>query len=278
MENKTPLFLSDLPPDISGASLFLVFSGEKLLVKKDESGYGFVEFSDISKPADDMKPGTIHFIGIYSGIAHYCFQAQNTFKIEKSGFEFYDLRSLMTLLDQARFAAACVSSQVLYWDRTTKFCGECGSETKYSATERAKTCAKCNRGFYPAITPAIIVAVMNEGKILLAHNKSFAAGVYSLVAGFVDAGESLEECVRREVMEETGVRVSDVKYFKSQPWPFPSSLMIGFTALYESGDIRPDGEEITHAAWFGRGELPALPRPGSLSRKIIDALMADKPL
>ena len=272
MENKKILFLNTLPADVKKHSFFLVFAGEKLLVKKNKNGFSFVEFSDISAYINDIKPVTTHFMGVDNEIKHYCFQAQDSFKIEKPGFEFYDLRSLMTLLDQSQFTFACVSSQILYWDKTTKFCGECGSETKYSPSERAKTCPNCARSFYPAVTPAIVVAVMNEGRMLLAHNKNFAEGVYSLIAGFVEPGESLEECVQREVLEETGITVTNIKYFQSQPWPFPSSLMIGFTASYKSGEIKPDGEEITHAAWFNNSNLPALPRPGSLSRKIIDTL------
>ncbi|HNY13371.1 MAG TPA: NAD(+) diphosphatase [Candidatus Wallbacteria bacterium] len=274
MENEKSLFFNATPADISGPAFFLVFAREKLLVKKNENGYGFVEFSDISASINDMKPGTAHFIGTDNGFKHYCFQAHGSFEIEKPEFEFYDLRSLMVILDQSRFAFASMAAQILHWDGSTKFCGACGSETRYSTSERAKICAGCARHFYPAVTPAIVVAVINDGRILLAHNKTFANGVYSLIAGFVEPAESLEECVRREVLEETGIAATEVKYFKSQPWPFPSTLMIGFTALYESGEIKPDGEEITHAAWFGRDDLPALPRPGSLSRKMIDALMA----
>jgi len=267
------LFYEFPAADIEGDSLFLVFREDRLLVKRDAGGCGFVGFADIAESIKDMDPGTVHFAGSGNGVGHYCFQARSPFKMEKPGFEFLDLRSLMVLLDGAQFALACTASQVLYWDRTTKFCGECGAETRYSQSERARTCPECGRTFYPAITPAIIVAVMNEGKILLAHNRNFAEGVYSLIAGFVEPGESLEECVRREVFEETGVAAGDVKYFKSQPWPFPSSMMIGFSASYESGEIKPDGVEIEDARWFGRDDLPKLPRPGSLSRKIIDAMM-----
>jgi NAD+ diphosphatase len=278
MENNSSLFLKTIPPDIAPASFFLIFFKDKLLVKKNEkneNSFAFVQFSHISDAVEGLKPGTIHFLGVENGFNYYCFQAQNSFETINSGFEFCDLRSLMGLFDAAQFRLACLAFQIIYWDRTTKFCGECGSETGYSSSERAKTCAKCSVSLYPVITPAIVVAVMNEDKILLAHNKKFADCVYSLIAGFVDHGESLEECVMREVMEETGVAVSDVKYFKSQPWPFPSTLMVGFTASYSGGEIKPDGIEITHAAWFGRGALPLLPRYGSLSRKIIDALMAE---
>jgi NAD+ diphosphatase len=275
MKNNPPLFLNTIPPDAGADSYLLVFDEDKLLVNKNDGGFRFVRFSDISAALNGVKTGTIHFIGNENGFNYYCFRAQIAFKMETPGFEFYDLRSLINCFDAAEFRLASIASQLLYWDGSTKFCGECGAETKYYTAERAKTCAKCSRSFYPVVTPAIIVAVMNEGKILLAHNKKFAGGVYSLIAGFVEPGESLEDCVQREVMEETGVAVTAVKYLKSQSWPFPSSLMAGFSAQYLSGEIKPDGVEIAHAAWFGRGDLPLLPRPGSLSRNIIDALMAE---
>ena len=277
MENNQNLFLKTISTRIAAASFILIFYKDKLLVKKlvkkNESNFEFVKFSDILVDVDGMKPEIIHFLGIENGFNYYSFQAQNPFEIKNTDFEFCDLRTLMSFFDAGQFRLACFASQILYWDKTTKFCGGCGSKTRYSSSERAKTCAKCSVGLYPAITPAIVVAVMNKGKILLAHNKKFAGGIYSLIAGFVDPGESLEECVLREVMEETGIAAKSVKYFKSQPWPFPSSLMVGFTAAYKSGEIKPDGVEITHAAWFGREDLPPLPRYGSLSRKIIDALM-----
>ncbi len=275
MKNNPPLFLNTIPLNAVADSYFLVFDEDKLLVNKNVSGFRFVRFSDISTALNGVKTGTLHFIGNENGFNYYCFRAQIAFKIETPGFEFCDLRSLINFFDAAEFRLASIASQVLYWDESTKFCGECGAKTKYLETERAKICKKCSRSFYPVVTPAIIVAVMNEGKILLAHNKKFAGGVYSLIAGFVDPGESLEECVRREVMEETGVTVAGVKYLKSQPWPFPSSLMVGFSAQYLGGEIKPDGVEIAHAAWFGREDLPPLPRPGSLSRNIIDVLMSE---
>lgn len=275
MKNETPLFLNLTLADVPVSSNFLVFEREKLLLKKIGGGLEFLELSDVYSLAGDAAFAAVHFIGDDNGRRYYCFQAPDSLEIEKTEFEFYNLRGLMNRLEPSGFKFASVASQILYWDRTTRFCGECGAKTNRSESERAKICPECGRSFYPAITPAIIVAVMNGGRMLLAHNKNFAEGVYSLIAGFVEPGESLEECVRREVMEETGIAVSNVKYFKSQSWPFPSSLMIGFTAVYEGGEIKPDGEEITSAAWFGRDDLPVLPGNGSLSRKMIDALMAD---
>ncbi|HOT75480.1 MAG TPA: NAD(+) diphosphatase [Candidatus Wallbacteria bacterium] len=271
------IFFSDgLPAEAEEDSFILIFNAGGLLVKKNENGLILANYKEIRAGLESFKSSAAsHFLGREKGASYYCFQADGDFKIQGAEFEFRDLRSLINCFDETQLRFACLAAQVLYWDKTTKFCGECGALTRHSPSERAKICTGCARVFYPAVTPAIIVAVMNEGRILLAHNKSFAEGVYSLIAGFVEPGESLEDCVMREVFEETGIAVSDVKYFKSQPWPFPSSMMIGFTASYKSGNIRPDGEEIIHAAWFGREELPKLPRPGSLSRNIIDIVMSN---
>jgi NAD+ diphosphatase len=127
---------------------------------------------------------------------------------------------------------------------------------------------------YPRLSPAVIVAVERGNRILLARARRFTAAMYSVIAGFVEPGETLEECVRREVMEETGIRIRAIRYFGSQPWPFPDSLMIGFTAEYESGELLIDGTELVDAGWFAAGELPTIPGPISIARRLIDAFAA----
>ncbi len=181
-----------------------------------------------------------------------------------------EFRDAIKLFDQGGFAAASRAAQLLAWKNTHKFCNNCGTATKLSPVETAVVCVKCGAAHYPKICPAVIVSVLHEDKILLAHNRNFRPGLYSTIAGFVEAGESLEDCVRREVLEEVGINVRDIKYFDSQSWPFPNSLMLGFTAEHESGDIRPDGNEITEADWFTADELPEIPTAGSISRALID--------
>jgi NAD+ diphosphatase len=159
----------------------------------------------------------------------------------------------------------------IQWRRESVFCGSCGSRNTDAAEEFARLCPVCGRLEYPRIAPAIIVLILDdEDHLLLAHNKNFSAGVYSLIAGFNEAGENLEDTVTREIREEVGLEVRDIRYVASQPWPFPNSLMIGFKTRYAGGDIRPDGEEIIDARWFSREELPAIPSRGSLSRYLID--------
>jgi NAD+ diphosphatase len=182
---------------------------------------------------------------------------------------------------------------VAQWRRESVFCGSCGckngdvspykegmfcgdaAKCNERTDELARLCPSCGRMEFPRIAPAIIVLITNdEDKILLAHNKKFSFGLYSLIAGFVEAGENLEEAVIREIQEEVNIGVNNLKYLASQPWPFPNSLMIGFSAKHASGTIKPDGIEIEDAQWFSRDKLPILPSPGSVSRYLIERWLA----
>jgi NAD+ diphosphatase len=164
---------------------------------------------------------------------------------------------------------------VMQWRRESVYCGSCGHANRDAPDEFARLCPACGRREYPRISPAIIVLITNDrDEALLAHNRKFADGVYSLIAGFNEAGENLETTAKREVREEVGIEIDDIRYRASQPWPFPNSLMIGFTARYVRGEIRPDGVEIEDARWFPRDALPPLPGPGSVSRYLINRWLA----
>jgi len=158
---------------------------------------------------------------------------------------------------------------IAQWRQNSRFCGSCGAKNEDVSNDAQRRCPKCGRSEFPRICPAIIVVITDGEKILLAHNKRFKAGVYSHISGFNEAGETLEETVVREIREEVNIEVSDIEYLKSQPWPFPNSLMVGFKARYLSGTIRPDGGEIEDAKWFTKDNLPELPGQGSLSRFLI---------
>jgi NAD+ diphosphatase len=163
------------------------------------------------------------------------------------------------------------------WRADSRFCGSCGTKNTDAPDELARLCPACGRLEFPRIAPAVITLVINgTGEALLAHNKKFAPGVYSLIAGFNEAGESLENTVAREIREEVSIEVRDIRYIVSQPWPFPSSLMLGFTARYVSGSLRPDGIEIEDARWFPRDKLPLLPGGGSVSRYLINSWIHGK--
>ena len=167
-------------------------------------------------------------------------------------------------LDSTLHAIAGRAVQIVEWDRTHQYCGACGTETLTSQTDRSRTCPECQIPMYPRLAPAMIVAVEKGDEILLARSPHFPPGIFSVLAGFVEPGESAEEAVVREVYEEAGIVVSDVRYFGSQPWPFPNSLMLGFTAQYERGEIDTDNDEIEAADWFRYDELPST-FPGNIS-------------
>jgi NAD+ diphosphatase len=191
-----------------------------------------------------------------------------------TGMSFEGLRQVYGRLDEALFWIAARAVQIIDWDRTHQFCGRCGIELKMKTTERAKECPRCGLLHFPRLAPAIIVLVERGNELLLARSRHFLPGMYSVLAGFVEPGESLEEAVVREVKEEVGMDVKDIKYFGSQPWPFPHSLMIGFTATYAGGQISLDDSEIEEAGWFTADNLPRIPGKISIARKLIDGFLA----
>ncbi len=187
-----------------------------------------------------------------------------------AGMTFEGLRQVYGRLDENLFWIAARAVQIVDWDRTHQFCGRCGLLLKTSQTERAKECPKCGLLHFPRLAPAIIVLVERGNELLLARSRHFMPEMYSVLAGFVEPGESLEEAVVREVREEVGISVKNIKYFGNQPWPFPHSLMIGFTATYAGGKISPDDSEIEDARWFTADNLPRIPGKISIARKLID--------
>ena len=188
------------------------------------------------------------------------------------GMGWEGLRALFTVLEDAHFALAGRAIQLLDWDRSHRYCGRCGTPTEAKSGERARLCPACKLSAYPRIAPAVMALVRREGEVLLGRGPHFPPGMYSALAGFVEAGETLEQCVEREVQEEVGVRVSRIRYFTSQPWPFPNSLMIAFVCDWRSGEIRPQAGEIEAANWFKVLHLPKLPSRISIARRLIDAV------
>jgi NAD+ diphosphatase len=189
------------------------------------------------------------------------------------GMKLVPARSLYKRVDETLFAVIGRALAIAEWDVSHRFCGRCGTPTQLVPGERARRCPVDKTPFYPRISPAIIVLVTRGDTLLLGHNATFPEPMYSTLAGFVDAGESLEECVLREVKEEVGIDVKNVRYFGSQPWPFGRSLMVGFTAEYAGGDITVDGKEIDDARFFSVDELPRIPPRLSIARHLIDAFV-----
>ena len=186
---------------------------------------------------------------------------------------YQDLRDLFEKMPLGDWMALARDHELDYWQKTNKFCGRCGTalERHPDPNERAMCCPKCGMRYYPQITPAVIVLVKKGDKILLQRNTHYKLPHWSLVAGFLDPAETFEEAVRREIREESSLEVSHIRYFGSQTWPFPSNLMVGFVADWVSGEPTPDGEEIVESGWFGRDNLPSLPRKISIARRLVDA-------
>ena len=192
-------------------------------------------------------------------------------EVASDGIETVTLRDFFDLAAPEEYALASRAFELLYWRRSHLFCGRCGRPLTRHITERAMACAACRDVVYPRTNPVVIVRVTRGREILLARRAHGASAFFSEIAGFVEAAETLEHAVAREVAEEVGIRVKNLRYFGSQPWPYPNNLMCAFTAEYESGEIRVDGKEIGEAGWFTPGNLPPIPSPISISRKLIDA-------
>jgi NAD+ diphosphatase len=253
--------------------IWFIFRCGELLVREEEAEARILsgtEWQELRLTADET-----HAVGLLEGTP--CYAAGLPAEIEPPrGMAFHGLRRLWGRLDEATWKLAGRAVQIVEWDRNHRFCGRCGSETRRQAAELARTCPRCGLQQFPRISPAVIVRVERGDRILLARSPHFAAGVYSTLAGFVEPGESLEETVVREVREEVGVNVANVRYFGSQPWPFPHSLMIGFVADYESGELRPQEGEIEDAGWFGVDDLPGLPSRFSIARELIEEFIAQR--
>lgn len=192
------------------------------------------------------------------------------------GVEARGLRALFTVLPPETWALAGKAFQLLGWRRVNHFCGVCAGPLAPHAHELALACERCHAVVYPRLNPAVIVLVTRGDEALLSRSPHFAPGMYSCQAGFVSAGESLEDAVRREVKEEVGVELSDVRYFGSQPWPFPNSLMIGFTATWASGELTLDPHEIEDARWWHVGAMPRVAGRVSIARALIDAWVRER--
>jgi NAD+ diphosphatase len=220
-----------------------------------------------------LEPARTQYLGLLLGEPAY--SAEISAPHTPPGMVWQGLRTLLGRFDELHVAVASRAAQIVEWDRTHQYCGRCGTPTVTRSDERARACPSCRLNVYPRICPAIMVLITNGREILLARKPSFASNRFSALAGFVEAGESLEQTVARETFEEVGVQVKNIRYFGSQSWPFPNSLMIAFTAEYAGGEIRPDGVEIEEARWFAPDALPNVPDGISISRWLIDSVTKD---
>lgn len=279
-----------LPGDAaaSAQSHWFVFRADRLLVELGPPS---------ARPSDDLRvaarpawarlpllknnnplwfePTRTLYLGRLAGTDCWAAEAPAEAAAPPAGHAWEGLRTLFSVLEDAHFALAGRAIQLLDWDRSHRYCGRCGTPTEAKAEERARLCPACRLTAYPKLAPAVMALVRREGEILLARSPHFPPGMYSALAGFVEPGETLEQCLAREVEEEVGVKVSRIRYFASQPWPFPNSLMIAFVCDWESGEIRPQAGEIEAANWFKVLQLPKLPSRISIARRLIDAVVGE---
>lgn len=246
---------------------WFAFRGNQILVQANGKNIEIPQLVSLTEIG--LAPVRTQFLGILDQQPCYGAELPEDMALP-AGMELRKLRELYGLLDEDLFALSGRAVQIVEWDRTHQFCGHCATGMTQLPTERAKRCPNCGLVNYPRLSPAVIVLISRNDEILLARAPHFPAGMYGLVAGFVEPGESLEETIAREVAEEVGIRVHNIRYFGSQPWPFPNSLMIGFTAEYAAGEIAIDPQEIEAADWFPKQQLPLIPPPISIARKLID--------
>lgn len=255
------------PVTVSAAARWFVVDGHSVWVRPVPAGVTLPSAQDVLSFGLDLAAS--HYLGQLDG--EDCFAVAAEGATLSPPFRLEGLRALYGLVDEELFAVAGRAVQIAAFGLTHRYCGRCGAPTARDSVERCTRCAACELSFYPRIAPAIIVLVRRGEEALLARSSRFSSNFYSTLAGFVEAGESLEQTLVREVHEEVGIAVDNVRYFGSQPWPFPHSLMVGFFADHAGGEIAVDGTEIIDARWFSRDALPAIPPKSSIARRLIDA-------
>ncbi|MGH4139966.1 NAD(+) diphosphatase [Clostridium sp.] len=261
--NFIPAVAAILPE--SKEDMYFLFCKDELLVKSVDNKAIIPAIKDLK----NLELNNIQYFGSINGKNCFCGELSKEAIIPNNMY-FSKFKALTHHLSDEMFWIGGRAIQIVNFNNDHKYCGRCGTFAVNLSEERAKKCPKCGLVNYPRISPAIIVAVVREGKLLLAHNTQSAVDLYSVVAGFVEVGETFEDCVVREVREETGITVKNIKYFGNQPWPFPNSLMIGFTAEYASGEIQVDGKEIEHADWYSSTKMPVTPDSISIAKKLIN--------
>jgi NAD+ diphosphatase len=261
------------PADAGGPALWFAFQGAQILVMTDTQSASVPSAADMRHLG--VEPKRSQYLGTLGEQHCYACEVEAGCSAPQ-GMQWSGLRALFGSIDDSLFALAGRAFQIVDWDRSHQFCGRCGTPTNLKNNERARECPSCGQVHYPRIAPAIMALVRRGRELLLARSPHFAPGMYSALAGFVEPGETLEQTLVREVREEVGIEVDNIRYFASQPWPFPHSLMIAFNADYAGGDIRPEPGEIEAADWFTLERLPpVLPSKISISRRLIDAALAD---
>jgi len=266
-DQYVPLFVA--PQVRDEPALWFAFRRAEILVLNGTGAPELPCCRDLAEHGIEMRRS--QYLGLYGGRHAYAAEIAEGHALPE-GWSALGLRDLFGLVESTVAALSGRAYQLLEWDRNHQFCSRCGTPTAPRGDERSRQCPACRLTTYPPVTPAIMILITHGRKLLLARKKAFPAGRFSALAGFVEPGEMLEDTVIRETREEVGVEVKNIRYFGSQPWPFPHSLMVAFTADYAGGELRPDGVEIEECYWFDPEELPKLPGSISISRRLIDTV------
>lgn len=245
----------------------LIYKEDTILIQENTQGLVFPEDSNFS-PTYALLDSRFPLVETEDKIV-YSYDADEDFVVME-GFSFQQMRGLREHYKEENYLLATRGLHLLNWHRNHQYCGVCGTKFTTTNSDRSRTCLQCNNQLFPQTSLAVITGIIKDGQLLLAHNANFPKGLNSLIAGFVELGETLEEAVEREIFEEVGLKVKNIKYFGSQPWPFPNSMMVGFIADYESGVINTDDIEIESADWYTPDEFPEIPHYYSIARKIIE--------
>lgn len=250
------------------ASFCILFCGKETIVTAD---WKFPTMQNMEELMPGIS-GDLFYIGTIHDQPCFGGQCKAFPDVLPAGLQRVLTRRLLTDAEYSLWHAISRTQKLVFWRKQHRYCGACRGELVPSQNDSALKCPECGAMYFPQISPAVIVAVRKGDQILLAHNRNFERNVHSLIAGFMEIGETPEQTVMREIFEETALRVKNIRYLGSQPWPFPNSLMLAFEAEYESGEATPDGVELTSLGWYSADDLPELPMNGSIARRVIDQL------
>ena len=247
---------------------YFVFCKEDLLLEKTAEGGYTIPYQE--EPPTEVKPWThqMDITPMVDGSPVITYRIDNPIT-DSDRFEMIGLRQSYYKLSRPLYLKAGKCQELLYWDQNTKYCGVCGAPMRMD-TDISKKCTQCGKEIWPQLATAVIVLIHRGDDVLLVHAHNFRTNFFGLVAGFVETGETLEEAVRREVREETGLSIKNIRYFSSQPWPYPCGLMVGFHADYDCGEIHLQQSELAQGGWFHRNNLPHIPEKLSIARMLID--------
>lgn len=267
-DNEEDTILSSKPSSTTQEHWF-IFQNDQLLILREENANKLITPPTLTVIKDSLTRQ--YALGILQdGSIYFCAEISNDTPLP-SHIEIVPLRKAFNLLGNEWFSAAVKAYSIITWDKNHQFCGRCGQPTSLRPSSFERACHACNLHFYPRISPSIIVRIQKDNEILMARSPHFSPGMYGLIAGFVEVGETLEEAARREVLEEVGIEIKNLNYFTSQPWPFPDSLMVAFTAEYAGGELIINHAEIEDAGWYSIDNLPGYTSSSvSVAAKLID--------